>query len=103
MSTKNNKFSLGQVLMTKNIAEFSSQSQNRFLWINTCLSKHQNGNWGDLSKDDIVSNEQALKSSERLFSAYRIPDELEYPHHQKVWIITERDRSVTTVLFPSDY
>ena len=103
MTTKSTKFSLGQVTMTRNIAHFTWESQQRHQWVNTCLLRHQNGDWGDLSDEDVASNEEALKSSERLFSVYRIPDELEYPHHQKVWIITERDRSVTTVLFPSDY
>ncbi len=61
------------------------------------LSRHARGDWGDLDVEDKQSNEEALQHGFRLFSAYKTADET------KFWIITEADRSVTTVLLPSEY
>jgi hypothetical protein len=62
------------------------------------LRRHLQGDWGDLSDNDRRRNDAALKSGEdRLFSSYPIRSDL------TLWIITERDRSVTTLLLPSEY
>jgi hypothetical protein len=55
------------------------------------------GDWGDVCDDDRVANELALLGGERLFSVYKgegLP---------KIWVITEWNRSVTTILFPEEY
>ena len=67
-----------------------------------CLERHKKGNWGNCSKEDIETNEAALKSGDRLFSVYKIPKTLKM-RKDKIWIITEANRSATTVLFPSEY
>lgn len=61
------------------------------------LIRHANGEWGDLDDEDRQSNEDALRTGQRLLSAYRDRNGV------KFWIITEWDRSVTTVLLPDDY
>jgi hypothetical protein len=61
------------------------------------LSRHVSGDWGELSDDDRLLNEEALKDGSRLLSAYRTR------LGQRVWVITEADRSVTTILLPSEY
>ena len=62
------------------------------------LRRHLHGEWGDLSDSDRRQNDAALKSGEdRLFSSYQVTRDL------KLWIITEWDRSVTTLLLPSEY
>jgi hypothetical protein len=61
------------------------------------LSKHARGDWGDLCEDDRQQNELCLREGCRLFSAYVLSN------GQKLWIITEHDRSVTTLLLPCDY
>jgi hypothetical protein len=61
------------------------------------LSRHKDGDWGDLGPEDKAANDQALVCGERLFSAYT-REEL-----PKIWIITEADRSATTTLFPEEY
>lgn len=70
-----------------------------------CLARHFNGDWGELGEADQLQNEQALDQGYRLFSSYEIPQHLlndpDLP--EKLWIITEADRSATTLLFPSDY
>jgi hypothetical protein len=60
------------------------------------LRRHQCGDWGDLGPDDKQLNERALQHKERLFSAYDTPA-------GKVYVITEYDRSLTTVLLAGEY
>jgi hypothetical protein len=61
------------------------------------LCRHASGDWGECSKEDWEENELSLREGFRLFSVYRTSD------GTKFWIITEADRSATTVLLPEDY
>jgi len=62
------------------------------------LYRHLSGDWGDLDESDRRQNDAALQSGkDRLFSSYQVSAEL------KLWIITEWDRSVTTLLLPGEY
>lgn len=61
------------------------------------LQRHMRGDWGIVSKADWKANDQALKAGERLLSVY------ESSSGTKFWIITEWDRSYTTILLPSEY
>lgn len=61
------------------------------------LSRHLRGDWGDLCQEDKTENELSLKYGYRLLSSYQLTDT------EKVWIITEADRSVSTLLLPVEY
>ena len=61
------------------------------------LIRHRQGDWGDLDEDDIKANRAALHYGTRLLSAYEISAD------RKLWIITEADRSSTTLLLPEEY
>ena len=61
------------------------------------LERHFVGDWGDLTEQDWRENEYAVDRDLRLFSAYQTEDGTRF------WIITEADRSVTTLLLPSEY
>ncbi len=61
------------------------------------LSRHLSGDWGDLCEEDKQVNQEALEHDLRLLSAYRTTA------GSKLWIITEADRSVTTILLPEEY
>ena len=61
------------------------------------LDRHLSGDWGDVCAEDRSQNDRALKNGARLFSVYHTAAKV------KFWIITEADRSATTVLLPSDY
>jgi len=66
------------------------------------MTRHAMGDFGDLDTEDRAANTAALSNGRRVFSSYNLPecpDDLA----SKVWVITEADRSVTTVLLPSDY
>ncbi|WP_141106990.1 hypothetical protein [Herbaspirillum aquaticum] len=60
------------------------------------LARHRRGDWGDISSDDIQANESALQLGGRILSAYKIGE-------HRLWVITEADRSSTTLLLPSEY
>ena len=60
------------------------------------LARHHCGDWGEICPEDAAANNQALEEGSRLFSSYRVGE-------GKIWIITEADRSATTVLLPQDY
>jgi hypothetical protein len=89
------RFSPGQVVMTPGVDELVQQGR---LDLSAYLRRHLGGDWGDLDDEDRRQNEAALQSGEdRLFSSYDVAPDL------KLWIITEWDRSVTTLLLPSEY
>jgi len=60
------------------------------------IGMHQRGYWGDVCQEDWQANDQSVKNGSRILSAYETPK-------GKIWIITESDRSSTTVLLPSEY
>lgn len=60
------------------------------------LSRHQRGDWGNLDKEDRQANDEALTLGDRIFSAYQFDT-------VKFWVITEADRSATTILLPEEY
>lgn len=85
------KFPLGDVVITTN-----AQSRIDPVDRDQGLCRHARGDWGELCEEDRVENERALRDGGRLMSVYRSGDEC-------FWIITECDRSVTTILLPLDY
>lgn len=72
------------------------QAEFRRKYIVLCLLRHVSGDWGKLCLEDFDTNEDCLANGERLMSVYEMGD-------QTIWVITEWDRSVTTVLDPMDY
>ena len=87
-------FPLGRVVMTSGVHAIV---QGGNLNPATYLRRHATGDWGDLCADDKQLNDQSVKGDGRLFSSYEVNEQL------KLWIITEWDRSVTTLLLPSEY
>ncbi len=90
------KFELGQVVMTRGVADFVGDDLSRRVALLELLQLHSLGDWGTVCIEDAAANERALVEGSRLLSAYEIGD-------IKVWIITEADRSSTTILFPDEY
>jgi hypothetical protein len=88
------KFSLGQLVATPGALEAmqrSGQTSDFF------LDRHMRGDWGAVNLEDWRLNDEALKDGSRILSAYRTLK------GTKIWIITEADRSVTTILLPDEY
>ena len=86
-------FPLGQVVATPAALAFLDAHP---VDVAVLLARHQSGDCGDLDEDDILANLSAIVVGERVFSSYNVGS-------QKIWIITESDRSVTTVLLPQEY
>lgn len=88
----NTRIPLGQVVITPNALSKITRVEAI-----QALMRHQAGDFGDLSEGDLEANLEALEIGERLLSAYNSKDGIRF------WIITEWDRSVTTILLPEDY
>jgi hypothetical protein len=86
------KFPLGQTVITRN-----AQTQLHPEDIPIALGRHAAGDWGDVCDEDRRENELSLRQGFRLLSVYHDRSDV------KFWIITEADRSATTVLLPEDY
>jgi len=88
-------FSLGQIVQTQGVAQALNP-----LVVMGALVRHQRGDWGEVCAEDKSANNAALSvgRESRILSAYTCKET-----NQKFWIITEWDRSLTTVLFPSEY
>ena len=89
--TRTFRFSLGQTVITANASLQLATEE-----VLTALKRHASGDWGDLCPEDSLANDEALQHGGRLFSAFGQGD-------NRFWIITEADRSATTVLLPNDY
>lgn len=83
---------LGRTLATPGVLE-----QTTALDRNIALNRHVRGDWGDVCEEDWKANDWALRNGERLLSVYHAVN------GTKFWIITEADRSATTVLLPEEY
>jgi hypothetical protein len=87
------KFSLGIVVATPAaLAAMEQEGVNPLM----LLAKHSQGDWGDLDVSDLKANDEALVDGTRIFSSYKIGT-------TKFWVITEADRSSTTILLPDEY
>lgn len=81
----------------------SDSTGKTFKFITTCLERHFHLDWGDLDAHDRKVNDRNLTNSGSLLSSYVIPKELDTELEKKIWISTEADRSITTILFPGEY
>jgi hypothetical protein len=86
---------LGQVVATPGALEAMEQADSTPM---PYLVRHAMGDWGDIDQDDWQLNNDSLVDGERILSCYKLRD-----NQTTIWIITERDRSVTTILLPSEY
>lgn len=81
--------------MTRSIANVAADSAFR-QEINVCLQRDKNTDWGCICDEDKETNNRALSDDDRILAAYETS-------RGKTWIITEYDRSITIILFPSEY
>jgi hypothetical protein len=86
------RFSMGQLVITARAKDVLHPQD-----VQGCVERHAAGDWGELCDGDRRENEIALVQGLRLFSVYHDRSKI------KFYIITEHDRSVTTILLPEDY
>jgi hypothetical protein len=85
---------LGQLVSTPGALEAlakAGQSGAEF------IGRHARGDWGEIGAEDRAANDRAVAGGDRILSAYTLKDQT------RIWIITEADRSVTTILLPDEY
>jgi hypothetical protein len=88
------KFNLGQLVATPGaLSALEEAGQDAIEFV----SRHASGDWGDLSEDDRNENEFSLAHGLRLLSTFTLKN------GDKLWIISEADRSSTTLLLPNEY
>ena len=90
------KFELGLVVTTIGIHAEIQDNEKFGAEIFRALARYTNGDWGEIPKEDKATNEEAIRDEFRVFAGYKTSK-------GKIWIITEADRSVTTILFPKEY
>lgn len=93
-------FPMGRVVMTRGIADAMADEIEFARHVTTSLARYRAEDWGEMNAEDKKENDAAVAGDfNRIFAAYTNEARPEW----KIWIITEADRSYTTILFPSEY
>lgn len=102
MATKRPAFPVGDVVATQRVIALCDGDEAKLVEL-TCvlITRHATGDCGDVCREDQVENESAILNGGRVISSYAFPDGV--GEKKTVWVITEADRSVTTILLPEEY
>lgn len=92
------KFQTGKILFSRQVNDRVAEDTNFSQFVLLSLRKYKSCDWGNMVDDDKKENDDAVVAGDRIFAAYIYPMD-----NTKIWIITEADRSATTVLFPDEY
>lgn len=90
------QLTLGKIVTTEGVSEWIDGSQSQAIQIARAVWRHRSRDWGEVDPEDWRTNDAAVRHGERVLSEYVVCG-------RRLWIITEADRSVTTVLFPEEY
>ena len=93
LSTKTICFPLGQIVATPGALELLDRGA---INADELISRHRSGDWGSVPSEDAEENELSVVNGFRILSSYPVGD-------GRIWIITEADRSSTTLLLPEEY
>jgi hypothetical protein len=98
-------FSFGHLTATKNVAELMGANNEFDCFVRSSLLKYREEDWGDTCKEDARQNDYAARNKERILAVYKFPEGCSWTvaGEDAIWIITELDRSATTILFPGEY
>jgi hypothetical protein len=88
------RFALGRIVATPGALAALERSGDN---VGVLLKRHVTGDWGELDEHDRTENEHSVEQGFRILSAYTLSGGV------RLWIITESDRSLTTLLLPSEY
>ena len=97
------KFELGRTIVTARIWYAMEIVKGFSEFVEASMLRYVRNDWGDLCDEDKALDDESVNNEGRLLAAYNLPNDLKFDGEEKIWIVTECDRSVTTVLFPSDY
>lgn len=91
------KFELGKFVTTTSVAELTVKCDEFDEFVADSLKRYADCDWGDMCEEDKAMNDEAVKNGARIFAAY------DHSKFGQLWIISEADRSSTTVLLSSKY
>lgn len=94
------RFALGRVVATPGAVEILEEAGADALAL---LRRHASGDWGEVPTHDARENEPSVREGFRVLSSYPVGDGEAGEAEERVWIITEADRSSTCLLLPSEY
>ncbi|MCL1064314.1 hypothetical protein MK852_19535 [Shewanella benthica] len=89
-------FDLGVCVVTQGIHQLQTSAVDTDKDLRPFINRHLSGDWGNTPDEDKMLNDEATKNGSRIMSSYLFNGKV-------IWIITEADRSVTTILLPSEY
>ena len=90
------QFELGQVVMTPGVQDLIGGPSAGMGDLANIIRRHREGDWGSMGTEDSAMNDAAVEGEERIMGAHELGGE-------KIWVITEWDRSATTLLLPDEY
>lgn len=90
---------MGRLVATRGIVDLIDENRGFSVFVSQSMARYVQCDWGDTCVEDWQSNDDAVKEGDRILAEYQEPN---HPNW-RIWIITEWDRSVTTILFPSEY
>ena len=92
-------FTIGQLVATRGVHDLMQENPGFNAFAQSAFLKYRRCDWGDTCESDKAQNDSAVINGERILAEYRHPEHPDW----RLWIITEWDRSATTLLFPSEY
>ena len=91
------RFDLGQIVATAGVHAMKEQDSEFAEFVSKSFMRYIVGDWGDTCEVDAKQNDESVENGERILAVYKFNEGI------SIWIITEWDRSATTILFPSEY
>ena len=92
-------FTIGQLVATRGVHDLMQENPDFNHFAQSAFLKYRRCDWGDTCESDKAQNDSAVINGERILAEDRHPEHPDW----RLWIITEWDRSATTLLFPSEY
>lgn len=96
-----NRFKTGKMMATAGVDDRMQKDTMFAAFVSKSIRRYLNCDWGDTCKEDKASNDYAVENGERILAVYKQSEDAINP--STIWIITEWDRSATTILFPEEY
>ena len=92
------KFDLGRIVVTKGVDEKMKKDRSFSVFVQVSIGRYVHRDWGQTCDEDAKANNRAIQNGERILAVYKQPKT-----DTTIWIITEADRNVTTILFPDEH
>lgn len=95
------KFRLGRMTATRGVVDKMQEDHAFAAFVSKSIRRYEDCDWGDSPDEDKLQNDYAVENGERIFATYK--QDMSIKDRKIIWIITEWDRSATTILFPEEY